>query len=75
MIITARDVTMGEQVVADIKTTSGNENVEVMQLDLSSLQTVREFIERFRARHLPIHILICKFTSKITVCIDNNPSR
>lgn len=60
VIITARDMTVGEQVVKELKANTGNEHIEVMQLDLSSLQSVREFVERFRARHLPIHILICK---------------
>ncbi|CAF5088224.1 unnamed protein product [Rotaria sp. Silwood1] len=30
-----------------------------MELDLSSLQSVRDFVNRFRGRNLPINILIC----------------
>ena len=75
VIITARDMTTGEQVVKDLKASTGNEHVEVMQLDLSSLQSVREFVERFRARHLPIHILICKCRLKMSLFIDENPFR
>jgi short-subunit dehydrogenase len=59
-IITARDMNKGAQVVEDIKKTTGNNNVEVMEMDLTSLQSVRNFVSQFRARKLPINILICK---------------
>lgn len=59
-IITARDMSKGAEVVEDIKKTTGNNHVEVMQLDLASLQAVRDFVEAFRARQLPLHVLICK---------------
>ena len=49
----------GAQVVEDIKKTTGNDKVEVMELDLTSLQSVRNFVDRFRATKLPIHVLIC----------------
>ena len=50
----------GAQVIEDIKKTTGNNDVELMELDLSSLQSVRIFVDKFRARKLPIHILICE---------------
>jgi WW domain-containing oxidoreductase len=60
VIITARDVNKGIQVIEDIKKTTGNNKVEVLEMDLNSLQSVRNFVSQFRARKLPIHILICK---------------
>ncbi len=60
IIITARDMNKGSQVVEDIKKTTGNNKVEVMEMDLTSLQSVRDFVAHFRARKLPINILICK---------------
>ncbi|XP_051546337.1 WW domain-containing oxidoreductase-like [Myxocyprinus asiaticus] len=33
--------------------------VEAMTLDLASLRSVREFAEAFKARKLPLHILVC----------------
>jgi WW domain-containing oxidoreductase len=60
VIITARDVNKGVQVIEDIKKTTGNNKVEVLEMDLNSLQSVRNFVSQFRARKLPIHILICK---------------
>jgi NADP-dependent 3-hydroxy acid dehydrogenase YdfG len=50
----------GVQVVEDIKKTTGNNKVEVMEMDLTSLQSVRNFVSQFQARKLPINILICK---------------
>ncbi len=60
VIITARDMNKGGPVFEDIKKTTNNNNVEIMEMDLNSLQSVRKFISQFRARKLPINILICK---------------
>jgi len=61
VIITGRDMNRGIEVVEDIKKSTGNNKVEVMKLDLTSLMSVRTFVDHFRARKLPIKILICKF--------------
>jgi short-subunit dehydrogenase len=50
----------GAEVVEDLKNSTGNNKIEVMELDLNSLQSVRNFVDQFRARNLPINILICK---------------
>jgi len=49
----------GAEVTEDIKKTTGNDNVELMELDLNSLQAVRHFVDQYRKRQLPINILIC----------------
>ncbi|CAF0981981.1 unnamed protein product [Didymodactylos carnosus] len=59
VIITARDMKKGNDVVTDIKRTTGNNNVEVMELNQSSLKAVRKFVDQYTARKLPLHILIC----------------
>ncbi|CAF1676645.1 unnamed protein product, partial [Adineta ricciae] len=59
VIITARDMKKGAQVVEDIKKTTNNNKVEVMEMDLTSLESVRNFVKQFQARKLPINILIC----------------
>ncbi|UJR07705.1 hypothetical protein I4U23_011990 [Adineta vaga] len=59
VIITARDMNKGAEVVEDLKKTTGNDKIEVMELDLNSLQSVRNFVKQFRARNLTINILIC----------------
>ncbi|CAF4597637.1 unnamed protein product [Rotaria sp. Silwood1] len=59
VFITARDMNRGAQVIEDIKTTTGNNQIDVLELDLTSLQSVRNCVNQFRARKLPINILIC----------------
>lgn len=41
-----RDAKRGEDAVADIKSESGSDNVYFMQLDLGSLESVRQFAKR-----------------------------
>lgn len=69
VIITARDMDKGAQVVEDIRKTTGNNDVEAMECNLTSLQSVRTFASQFRARQLPINILIC--TSRGVVVSDH----
>ena len=33
--------------------------LELMKLDLSSLQSTKQFIEDFKQKNLPLHLLIC----------------
>lgn len=65
VFITARDMTKGRQVVDDLKKTTGNDKIDVLELDLTSLQSVRNFAVSFRRRHIPINILICKQNKRI----------
>jgi len=34
-------------------------NVELMKLDLASLESTKNFIEDFKQKNLPLHMLIC----------------
>jgi len=47
VIITARDMNKGAQVVEDIQKSTGNNNVEAMEMDLTSLQSLRNFLPQF----------------------------
>ncbi|CAF0979031.1 unnamed protein product [Adineta steineri] len=59
VFITARDMNRGAQVAEDIKKTTGNNQVDVLELDLTSLESVRNCVHQFRLHKLPINILIC----------------
>jgi NADP-dependent 3-hydroxy acid dehydrogenase YdfG len=59
VIITARDMNKGTQVVEHIKKSTGNDKVKVMEMDLTSLQSVQNFVSQFRVRKFPVNILIC----------------
>ena len=44
--------------VEEVIELSGNQNVEFLALDLSSLKSVAAFAEAFKAKNLPLHILL-----------------
>ena len=50
-------------------------NVELMILDLASLESTKNFIENFKQKNLPLHLLICNagvamvpFGKNYTIC-------
>ena len=53
-----RSQARGEKAAAFIKEATNNSQVEVMLLDLSSMQSIRNFASRFLQRNLPLNILI-----------------
>jgi len=57
-ILAVRNLEKGQKVADNIKQESGNPNVEVMKLDLSSFASVREFAEEFRKKSIPLNLLI-----------------
>jgi retinol dehydrogenase 12 len=58
VFIACRSVEKGQAAVAEIRTTTGNEKVELLALDLGDLDSVRACAAAFLARDLPLHLLI-----------------
>jgi NAD(P)-dependent dehydrogenase (short-subunit alcohol dehydrogenase family) len=58
VVITARNVAKGEEVARGIRESMGNDNVEVEELELGSLASIRAFADRFLARHDASQILV-----------------
>lgn len=58
VVITARDAVKGEEVAKRIRESTGNPNVEVEELELASLASIRSFGERFLKRHDSLQILV-----------------
>jgi NAD(P)-dependent dehydrogenase (short-subunit alcohol dehydrogenase family) len=58
VILTARDVPKGEAVAAGIRAATGNAQVEVEELELGSLASIRACAQRIQARHPALQILI-----------------
>lgn len=56
--IACRDIQRGEDALKEIRKISGSDNVHFLQLDLASLESVREFVKKFRALEDHLHILI-----------------
>jgi NAD(P)-dependent dehydrogenase (short-subunit alcohol dehydrogenase family) len=58
VVITSRDTTRGEKARAEIARRSGNEAVDVMQLDLASFSSVRGFAATFLDRYDRLDVLV-----------------
>jgi len=58
VVITARDVAKGEEVARGIRASTGNDGIEVEELELGSLASIRNFAERVLARHDAVQILV-----------------
>jgi len=58
VIVACRDENKGKQAVQELKALTGNENIEFMPLNLASLASVRDFANEFKAKNIPLHILI-----------------
>ncbi|KAG5677011.1 hypothetical protein PVAND_006799 [Polypedilum vanderplanki] len=56
--IACRDVKRSEEALKDIKRESGSDNIHFMQLDLSSIESIREFSQKFHDKEEKLHILI-----------------
>lgn len=53
-----RNMTKANQAVNDISNATQNPNVEAMQLDLNSFDSIRQFASDFAEKNLPLHVLI-----------------
>ncbi len=58
VVFTARDATRGEEALAEIRTRSGNDAVEVTALDLASFASVRDFAKRWDDEHDRLDVLV-----------------
>ena len=58
VVITSRDAQKGEVAQAEIRERSGSDAVEVVELDLASLASVREFAPRFAESHDHLDVLV-----------------
>jgi retinol dehydrogenase 12 len=54
----SRNATRGEAALAEVKTASGNPNVELFVADLASMTQVRRLAADFRKKHGGLHLLI-----------------
>lgn len=53
-----RNKERGEAAVSKIHSTTGNQNVHLEVCDLSCMNDVKSFASRFRAKDVPVHILV-----------------
>lgn len=58
IIMAIRNTKSGEEVKTAISDETPNARVDIIQLDLASLASVRKFAEEFKSRKLPLNVLI-----------------
>jgi NAD(P)-dependent dehydrogenase (short-subunit alcohol dehydrogenase family) len=58
VVFTARNPDKGAEALADIRARSGSDAVDVMELDLARLTSVREFASRFADTHARLDVLV-----------------
>ncbi len=58
VVIAGRDENKGKEAVDDIQNTTGSTKVDFFQLDLSDLQSVKRFVEKFQKTFSSLHLLI-----------------
>ncbi|CAH1270807.1 WWOX [Branchiostoma lanceolatum] len=58
VILACRDLHKGNQAAKVIRAERASVQVEVLQLDLASLRSVKQLADNFRLRELPLHFLI-----------------
>lgn len=56
--IACRDAAKGEKALKEIKKKSGSDKVQFLQLDLASLDSVRDFSKKFHEAETKLHILV-----------------
>jgi len=58
IVMACHNLTKADPVGEAIRRETGNEQIEVMQLDVASLSSVREFVVRFRQKYQKLNVLI-----------------
>ena len=58
IVMACIDLKDAKPVYEAIKQESGNENIEMMQVDLASLSTIREFAKQFSQKYQQLNVLI-----------------
>jgi NAD(P)-dependent dehydrogenase (short-subunit alcohol dehydrogenase family) len=58
IVFTARDINKGIEIRDQLRGQSKNEKIEVLECDLSSLQSVRDCCNKFRSKYAGLHVLV-----------------
>lgn len=58
VVLTARDMNAGRRAITEIRTRAPDAQLECLELDTSSLKSVRAFAEKFQGLGLPLHLLV-----------------
>lgn len=73
VVLLARDPSRGKQAVADIRSATGSERIELLIGDLADMASVRQAATELKNRHQHLHVLVnsaALFTSKRQVTAE-----
>lgn len=58
LVLGVRDVEKGQRVAEEISRSTGNRQIEVIEVDLANLASVRRFVGAFKQRYTSLHVLV-----------------
>ncbi|MFX0144497.1 MAG: SDR family oxidoreductase [Candidatus Hodarchaeota archaeon] len=58
VVMLCRDQSRGEEALGDIITVSGNKSIDLFLADLSSQDSIRQFVKEFQRKYDKLHVLI-----------------
>jgi len=58
VVMVSRDAARGEEALKEVQAHSDNQNVHLLQADLSSQQSIRALVEQFQQQFSQLHVLI-----------------
>ena len=58
VVILCRNKERGEKALADIKTESGNNDIDLFICDLGNMANIRKFVKEFKAKYTKLNVLI-----------------
>ncbi|XP_030427901.1 dehydrogenase/reductase SDR family member on chromosome X isoform X4 [Gopherus evgoodei] len=58
VILAGNDESEGQEAVRKIKEETVNGKVEFLHCDLASMKSIRQFVQQFRAKNCPLHVLV-----------------
>src|SRR5882762_1209076 len=58
LVMVSRNAERGEAARADVQARTGNQAVDLLVGDVSSLESVRQLAQQLRARHPQLHVLV-----------------
>lgn len=58
VIMAVRDIDKGQKAINNILTNSPNAKIELMELDLANIESIRNFTNNFKSKYSSVHILL-----------------
>uniref|UniRef100_A0AC11DIH4 Dehydrogenase/reductase X-linked n=1 Tax=Ovis aries TaxID=9940 RepID=A0AC11DIH4_SHEEP len=70
VIIAGNNDSKAQDVVRRIKEDTLNDQVEFLYCDLASMRSIREFVQTFKMKKLPLHVLVNNGHLELPLCLE-----